>query len=367
MDNRYQIIEYHREPKQTLEFLELPLRLYSGNEGWIPPSQDEVKSFLDGSHPFHSFLRHQSFLIVSSGRTIGRATAFINQALTVDGEPVGSIGFFECEEDDKAAVLLIDKACEWLKAQGIGLVWAPMNGTIWSSYRFMIKGFGDIPFVKEPYNQPYYPAFFERAGFEVFKRWSTRTFSGAATDELMNRLGKIYPHLLRKGYRFRQLMMDEFDQELSILYELVFDAYSDLNGYHKITPAIFQEVFRNLKEILLPEFAYFALDPQGNPVGFHLMVPTYSPNVRSTMENTASHHLKIQSMVTLHLGITHEEVKKNNGLGGALLYVGFSAAQKRQVPIRGALAVENSPSTVFLNYATEDPHEYCLYDKKLTG
>jgi hypothetical protein len=75
-----------------------------------------------------------------------------------DGTAVGLIGFFECVEDPVVATVLLDAARDWLREEhGLQRIWGPMNFDIWHSYRFMTRGFDQVPFYGEPDNKACYP------------------------------------------------------------------------------------------------------------------------------------------------------------------------------------------------------------------
>ncbi len=372
MGKVYQIFEFDEQKGNINNFISLPKRLYKQSEKWITPSKSDLEKFLNRSHPFNTFLDHKNFLIECSGRIIGRATAFINKLLIINDKPLGSIGFFECENDIKAASMLIDKACNWLKMQNISTVWAPMNGTLWYSYRFMTQGFEDVPFFKEPYNKSYYPLLFEQIGFKPLKKWYSGTFSEDSINELINRIGKINHRLLKKGYQFRKLDINNYDNELLLLNELINDSYSDFIGYHKLDSRIFIELFKNLKQVLIPDFAYLAINPAGRTVGFNISIPNYHWMVNMPDSNTSIlRYLKINqkllSIVNIYVGITHDEIKKNNGLGTAMAYSGLLKVSKLNIPLIIALIAEDALSFGYLKYAKKNLHEYCLYYKDINN
>lgn len=363
MNNRYNIIEFDTEPQYTAQFISLPGRLYENDEKWVP-SMDTFVNFLNGKHPFNKFLEHKNYLVECSGHIVGRASAFINRSILIKGRPLGSIGFFECENDKEAAALLIANASYWIERNDAAVIWAPMDGTIWNSYRFMIRGFEDFPFPGEPYNKPYYPVLFEQCGFNVLKKWLSDTISPANLKGLLEHKEKNFRRVSGEGYRFRTLNEKKKEKEFLILYELLSDSFSDFLGFHKLDFHVFMESFEGIKQLLRPEFTFFAENPEGKPVGFYVLLPNYCHTTPEPDPNCISNtNNGINSIIGMYIGITREEIEKNHGLGGALMYTALGEACKLNVPIVHALVAEGSLSAQNFKYTDGNLHEYCLYSR----
>src|SRR5687767_9484085 len=121
------------------EFLDLQLRLRASDPRWLPPSRAEQTRLLS---PLNAFFRHGEmacFLASDGGRNVGRCAAIWDRGQQHESQPIGQIGFFECEDDPAAARALVDAASEWLRQRGLRRVWGPMDFSIWHSYRFMTK------------------------------------------------------------------------------------------------------------------------------------------------------------------------------------------------------------------------------------
>jgi hypothetical protein len=87
------------------EFIELPYRLYAGNETWVPPLRRDVAHMLDLSHPFYQHAQREMFVARdANGAVVGRIAAIKNDAHNQQHhDKVGFFGFFESVRDPAVA------------------------------------------------------------------------------------------------------------------------------------------------------------------------------------------------------------------------------------------------------------------------
>ena len=94
------------------EFLELPYRLHSSSEVWVPPLRIERRLFLN--RRLNAFFKHgkaQEFIARRDGRVIGRITAQFDESFNeFHDNRWGMFGFLEFEDDPDVVPALLEAA-----------------------------------------------------------------------------------------------------------------------------------------------------------------------------------------------------------------------------------------------------------------
>lgn len=250
-------------------FLDLPSIIYNGDKNYIPERKAETVSWLSGKHKCAGFLKQKNLLVLRSGSPAARGIAFIN---TIGS--FGSIGFLEFLEDLQAVSLLVDGARDFFRENGIGVIFAPMNGSIWSSYRLMTKGFEDKPFLGEPYNKAYYSALLMKCGFKTAKKWETQfvkkvSAKGGKTDKYL----EIEKSQRSKGIKIRR--MQKFDTDIRIIHKIVMNSFSNFYLFHELDEQSFVDIYADMKLICNKRTVRIAYSPKNRPVGFGIALPDY--------------------------------------------------------------------------------------------
>lgn len=215
--------------------------------------------------------RHRNFIALRRGRTVGHVTAFLSPSLRDDYEqPVGGIGFFECEKDYAVAHDLLQAALGWLREEaGVTRIWGPIHFDIWHGYRFKTDGFRALSFDREPDNPAYYPIFFERSGFQQSRSWTSLIIERSSeTLESLARSHSMEDTVREAGYRFEPISSPA---DLANLYDLLSQSFRDLTAYSQMP---FEEFRRWFSERFLDRrIVYLVRDSENTPAAFALAYP----------------------------------------------------------------------------------------------
>ena len=154
--------------RELREFIELPYRLHSTSQYWIPPLRIERRLFLN--RRLNAFFKHgdaQLFLAWRDGRVVGRISAQVDEAWNAHhGDKAGMFGFLELEDDPEILPALLAAAEGWLKARGRDEMLGPMDFTMNDESGVLVEGFDREPMIKQPWHPPYYQQRCEEAGLE---------------------------------------------------------------------------------------------------------------------------------------------------------------------------------------------------------
>jgi hypothetical protein len=152
--------------RELREFIELPFRLHSTSEQWVPPLRLERRMF--HSRRMNAYFKHagaQEFLARRDGRVVGRISAQVDGAYDAQhGAGTGMFGFLELEDDPEVADALVAAAQGWLAERGRHHMIGPMDYTMNDECGVLVEGFERVPMIKQPWHPPYYQRRCEEAG-----------------------------------------------------------------------------------------------------------------------------------------------------------------------------------------------------------
>ena len=157
--------------KDLNAFIDLAYRLNEADPNWVPPLRSEMKELLTpGKNPFHDHARVQYFLARRGGEVVGRISAHIDELALQQppeqgmGPGTGNWGLFEAT-DEPVAHALIARAEDWLRAEGMTRVLAPISMSVWEEPGLLVKGHDHPPTVMMGHDNPAYQAWIESAGY----------------------------------------------------------------------------------------------------------------------------------------------------------------------------------------------------------
>ena len=310
------------QDEQLDNFLSLSDNIYNNDQHCCVPFRDSLKASIrcrifDG--------RRKILLASENGKLKAGLTALKSPHLTdKQGRPYGMIGFFESVNEQPVASALLNKAINWLKAQGCANIIGPINGDTWHRYRFSIGPFERPPFLLEPYNPEYYPKLWEDCGFRVIA-----SFHSKYIDELppvIEQLEKYDRRARANGYIIRTFKTADFEEELRLIHRLSCSIFADNYLYTPIEQQEFMAMYAGTKSLLDPDLIFFAIDNKGDYAGYLFCLPDYAEAVRA-MRGKTDAAAKLRFLLKRHqtnsvniktLGIMRRH--RGRGLSAALVY-----------------------------------------------
>ena len=265
----YRLIEFTNEQKYIDSFLSVAVLANKEDKNYVPEGTMDTIAWLSESHKCIGFLKQKNLLVMHGDVPVARGIVFIN---TIGN--FGSIGFFECLEDINAVQALTNGAKAFCKEQGIAIIYAPMNGSIWSNYRLMTKGFEDKPFLGEPYNRPYYRDLLIQCGFKPTKKWETQFIKTIrATGDTASRYLDEEKTQQSKGIKIRS--MKNFDTDIRIIHKLAMNSFSQFFCFHELNEKDFVNIYADMKLICDKKTIKIAFNDDNEPIGFGIALPDY--------------------------------------------------------------------------------------------
>ena len=258
------------------EWLDLPKRIYKEYPQWICPLDDDIRKVFDKSRN-ELFADGEAIRWVAldrSGKAVGRIAAFYDKEHAYSYEqPTGGCGFFEAIDDQELAGILFDAARFWLKDRGMEAMDGPVNfGSRDSWWGLLVEGYEFEPLYGNPYNMPYYQAFFEEYGFQTYfnqHTYAREISAGTLSEAVYARVKRLEE---QPEYRFEHIRMEDLERVIEGFRTVYNKAWSMFTGVQQMDEAHARGLMNTLRPILDPELVYFAYY-NDEPIGFFIMIP----------------------------------------------------------------------------------------------
>jgi GNAT superfamily N-acetyltransferase len=258
------------------EFIELPFRLHSNAEQWIPPLRIERGLFLDRrTGPFFKHGEAELFIARRRGRVVGRVSAQIDTAFNdFQDNAWGMFGFLELEDDLQVASALLDAAEAWLRERGRDRMVGPMDFTMNDESGVLIDGFEREPMVRQAWHPPYYQRLCEEAGLEKAVDTFMWQLHIAGRDNVMPIIWKLAEQLEPKhGIRIRKMSRVHLRRDLDAFAEIYNEAWSRNWGFVPYSKEDVDSYAQELQLVFDRDWFMIAEDAEGKTVGMAITIP----------------------------------------------------------------------------------------------
>lgn len=253
---------------QIKPFAYFPWRIYRGDPHWTPPLMaDYLGSRLLGTlglltpqHPYHEHAEVTHWLARRGGEPVGRISAAINHRFNeFHKSAIGFFGFFEVIEDYEVARVLLDRAREWIRGQGMKVMRGPgeYSNATHERQAILVDGFEYDPTVDLTHNPRYYPEFLERYGLLKAKDYVAYTLR--VQDPAPERLVQLAERVRqRRDIETRVLEMKDLVEGIRLVIQIYNEAWANNWGFLPITQGEADTVAEMLRPIIDPGLCRFA-------------------------------------------------------------------------------------------------------------
>lgn len=353
---KYQTITFSTEEHYIRKFLELPGRLYSRKE--IMQQPEEERRILTGTHVLsHYFTVFPLLVLKEAGDPVSRAVLTI-----YPDDKTAYLGFFESENNDEAAAMLLREAEKIAKSHGCDRICGPIDASFWIRYRFKANCFNHS-YTGEPYNKDYYVSLWQKSGYEVMERYYSNHYRSVDRSHQNALYSARLARKQEEGYRIESPSKDTFDRALIEVYELLIELYQNFPAYKRISREEFVSLYSYLKTLIrypMVKMAYY----QGKAVGFFISLPDYGNVVYGKLTpldylRILKTHSKPSSYVMLYMGID----ASHHGLGKAMAEAIKEELKASGVPSVGALIRQGNVNKDYFQELIDYEYEYILLQK----
>lgn len=262
-----QIIEVYDKASVT-DFLKVNVLMNAGNPNYIRPLNNEVEEVFnpEKNKQFKYGKACRWVAKTDDGELVGRIAAFISSKYINKGTDfvTGSVGFFDCINDQATANLLFDTAKEWLIDCGAEAMDGPVNfGDRDKWWGLMVEGFDREPMYGMSFNPSYYESLFEGYGFRNY--YNQYYYYMNVDDPLPTKFPERYEKFSKKpGYAAKHVKLSELDKYAGDFATVYNAAWAQHGEAKEITKEQVVKLFSKMKPIMderVVWFAYYKEDP----------------------------------------------------------------------------------------------------------
>jgi GNAT superfamily N-acetyltransferase len=209
-------------------------------------------------------------LVGRNDEILARCSAWWSSLAPWPGQRQAYLGHFATTAPEAGSELLRHVLAK-LAGHGVTLAIAPIDGSTWEPYRFVIESDGSPPFSLEPRHPPQWPECFTGSGFTPWAcyrsaRWDMATTGRYVAEGLEARI------LSRDGIRLRPLDASRLRQELLTLHRLSCRCFARNPLFSPGDPQAFIGRYAPWSVSFCPDLLWFA-ERQGEAVGFVFCLP----------------------------------------------------------------------------------------------
>jgi GNAT superfamily N-acetyltransferase len=268
-------------------WIELTDRLYDGTPQFVPPLRQQLRDFHARKAPY---LRHgdiEFLSVVVDGDLRARTTAHTNAKLDAKlGSRHLLFGFTEFVDDDAVFASLVDALDARARRIGASALFGPVNLLPNQSGGVVTSGYEHRAFVDGAYNHPYYPAMYERHGFE--RTFEGATFIAPRLQSDSTPVERLFPfddeRIERERLEVRQANRRRMREELPFVRSMLNASFAQLGYYTAIDEDELAYQVDGLAHLLDERIALY-LFKAGRPIAFILCIPDISEFVRAVGGN----------------------------------------------------------------------------------
>jgi hypothetical protein len=262
------------------DWLAVPHAVFADDPAWVPPLHFQERRRISPRHaPFFSFGEAEFFIAYRGDVPVGRISAQVNRRhLERHGDATGHFGFFDCLDDQDAALGLVEAAAAWLRERGLKRMTGPMNFSLNEECGCLVSGFETSPTLLMTHARPWTGRLLEDCGL-------TKEIDLFAYRYIPSRLPTRIDRILARADRFaglsvRPFAMNRYEEEVRILVDIFNDAWSANWGFVPLSPPEVDALIAEMRPFFKGEYGRFVIF-HGEPVGFMVEIPDLNAVIAS--------------------------------------------------------------------------------------
>jgi hypothetical protein len=261
-------------------FIQLPKRLYRGQQGYVAPlDMERGEALSPKTNPFFDHAEVQLFLARRDGKVVGRISAQIDKLHQEKyRDQTGHFGFLDAENDPAIFAALIKAAESWLRAKGMARAVGPLSFCTNEEIGVMVEGFDSLPMLLMPFHPSYNAPLIEAQGYAKVKEvvsyhLAKDDYKPLASKRMLERAAT------EGGVVVRNIDMKRFSAEIATVIDIFNDAWSQNWGMVPFTEKEMAAAAKGLKLLIDPKMVVVA-EQNGEAAGMMICLPNLLEAVR---------------------------------------------------------------------------------------
>ena len=270
--------------KEINEFISFPIKLYKGNDYFVPMLRMGEKDIFKKDYPFNKVCDTIFYLAYRDNKVVGRIQGIIQNPANEKWDQA-RVRFtrFDSINDKEVSNALFGAVEKWAKDKGMKEFVGPLGYSDLEREGLLIEGFNEKQTFEEQYNYDYYQELIEDFGFEKDVDWvEYKLYSPDVKNEKLLRVSNMM--LNRYGLKIIQptsikQFIDEYSNEF---FGMIERTYSRLYGTMPLNEEIVNNYIKDFKLIVRPKDILLIIDENKKVFGFALLFPAISEAVRKS-------------------------------------------------------------------------------------
>lgn len=265
-------------------FINLPFKLYEGNENWVAPIKQDYKKYIMGvDNELNKVGPHKTLIAVKDGKIAARLIVGVNNSINkYHNLNEGYISQFECIEDYDVCKAILDEAENFLKSLNIENIKGPLSLPGGEDNRgFIVDNFNEQTYIMNVYNKSYYNDFFVKYGFK--KYFDCYAYKSTVDHADISRYEKLVPYAMKKfDFRIDNINLKDYRKDAQDIKEII--EKSMPKEWLDFIPLSQEEINMVVKQ-LVPfadeDLIFIARDNKsGEAIGFNITLPDYNQAIK---------------------------------------------------------------------------------------
>lgn len=246
------------------QFHQVPIRLYEHDKQWIPHVVKEIENIFspEKNSGFQTGEAARWVLLNQNFELIGRIAAFYSRKEAQ--ELIGGVGFYECENDPKAAKTLFQTAEKWLKSHGVVGADGPVNFGERHQFWGCALEKQSYPIYQENYNPTYYNEHFEANDY--LPSFQSVTYQVDIDQVPYQRLEQLYQRIAQRQFTYNSFCMKEAEKYVENYLSIAQQSFDVNNRTVSIDNNTILEQLNVQRGVFKDGLIWFAY-ADGEPVG----------------------------------------------------------------------------------------------------
>lgn len=273
-----------RTKKEQREFLNFPLKLYRGNDCFVPPLYSDEKKIFRKDYVYNDTCDAVYFNAYRDGRMVGRISGIIQRASNEkQNERRARFTRFDSIDDADVAKALFSAVEDWARARGMDTVCGPLGFSDLEREGLLVEGFDQLSTFEEQYNAAYYQTLIESLGYRKEVDWTESQLRAPADydgslDKMTDYILKRYNLHFGKAKNTNDFLRKYADG----FFELIDRSYEQIYGSVPFTPAMKKMMIDNFKLIVDLRFVAVILDENEKIVCIGICFPSIARAVQKS-------------------------------------------------------------------------------------
>lgn len=262
--------------KEIKQFIEFPLKLYKGNEYFVPPIYGDELTIFKKNCIHNKTCKQIFFLAYKGDKVVGRIQGIIqNQYNEIHGTKKARFSRFDSIDDIEVSNALLKAVENWAKLYNLEEVIGPMGYNDLEREGLLIDGFNYLSTYEEQYNYPYYQKLIEAYGYEkdvdwveyrIYPEFNEREKLKRIADRAMDRMNL---HIGGVGLSKNKYV----DKYADSIFHCIDVCYSVLYGTVPLTEETKKNTIAQFKLALNPKYIVSVCNENEEVIAFGLILP----------------------------------------------------------------------------------------------